>query len=359
MEPVSFLVGLVDRYSPSGSERTVAEYASGCLREAGLDAHVDPAGNVCAEIGTGDCALLFLGHIDTVDGDRGVRVADGCVHGRGAVDAKGPFAAFAAALVRLAAVPGRRVVLVGAVEEETLSSNGARYIVDRYRPECAIIGEPSGWQGLTLGYKGRLALRYRGVSVPEHGAAPGPSPLQRAVDYWNALCAYRDAYNADKSVFYQLDLSLQDIRQSATPERTEVELIGHARLPIGLDPDELKAQAIAAGDGATVEPVDDAPPILAGKNNPLVRAFLRAIRRHGGQPAFKVKTGTSDMNIVGPAWGVPILAYGPGDSSLDHTPFEFLRIDEYLRSIDILTDVVAALSDRLPVGSDRVQSGEG
>ncbi|HET8682991.1 MAG TPA: M20/M25/M40 family metallo-hydrolase [Micromonosporaceae bacterium] len=350
MDPVSFLVGLVERYSPSGSERAVTEYARDELLKAGLDAYVDEAGNICAQIGTGDCALLFLGHIDTVEGDRGVRVADGSVHGRGAVDAKGPFAACAAALVRLAAVPGRRVVLVGAVEEETLTSRGARYIVDRYRPGCAIVGEPSGWQGITLGYKGRLAVRYHAVSVPEHGAAAGPSPLQRAVDYWNGLCAYRDAYNAGKSVFYQLDLSLQDIRQAATPERTEVELVGHARLPVGLDPADLKAHAEAIRDGATIEHVDDALPILSGKNNPLVRAFLRAIRRHGGQPAFKVKTGTSDMNIVGPAWGVPIIAYGPGDSSLDHTPYELLRIDEFERSIDILVDVIAALSGRVQAG---------
>jgi [amino group carrier protein]-lysine/ornithine hydrolase len=347
MDPVEFLAGLVERYSPSGHERAVAEYAEAHLRAAGLDAHVDGAGNICAEIGTGDCALLFLGHIDTVDGDRGVRVEDGAVHGRGAVDAKGPFAAFATAMVRLAEVPGRRVVLVGAVEEETLESTGARYIVDKYAPACVIVGEPSGWQGLTLGYKGRLALRYHLVATPEHGAAPGPSPLQRAVDYWNALCAYRDAHNREKSVFYQLDLSLQDLRQTATPERTEVDLLGHARLPVGLDPAELKAHAVAVADGATVEPVDDALPILAEKNTPLVRAFLRAIRRHGGSPAFKVKTGTSDMNIVGPAWGVPILAYGPGDSSLDHTPFEFLRIEEFLRSIDVLADVIAALSDRV------------
>jgi LysW-gamma-L-lysine carboxypeptidase len=162
----------------------------------------------------------------------------------------------------------------------------------------------------------------------------------------------------EKSVFYQLDLSLQDIHQTASPERTVVDLVGHARLPIGLDPADLKAHAAAVGDGAVIEPVDDAPPILAGKSNPLVRAFLQAIRRHGGQPAFKVKTGTSDMNIVGPAWGVPVLAYGPGDSSLDHTPFEFLRIDEFLRSVDILTYVIAALSDRGPGSSDRVQAGE-
>lgn len=348
MDPVDFLVGLVERYSPSGSERALVEYAHERLRDAGLHAYIDGAGNVCAEIGTGDCALLFLGHIDTVDGDRGVRVIDGSVHGRGAVDAKGPFAAFAAAMTRLAAVEGGRVVLVGAVEEETLTSRGARHVVDRYRPACAIVGEPSGWQGLTLGYKGRLALRYHLTAIPAHGAAPGPSPLQRAVNFWNAVTAFADAYNVDKSVFYQLDLSLQDVRQTATPERTDVHLVGHARLPIGLDPATLKAhaRATAVADGATLEPVDDAPPILSDKQNPLVRAFLRAIRRHGGKPVFKVKTGTSDMNIVGPAWQVPILAYGPGDASFDHTPFEFLRIDEYHRSIDILTDVVAALSGR-------------
>jgi LysW-gamma-L-lysine carboxypeptidase len=352
MDPVSFLVGLVERYSPSGSEQAVAEYARQQLSAAGLDAHIDGAGNICAEIGQGDCALLFLGHIDTVDGHRDVRVADGCVHGRGVVDAKGPFAAFALALLRLAEVPGRRVVLVGAVEEETLTSRGARYIVDRYQPGCAIIGEPSGWQG----YKGRLALRYQAVSVPEHGAAPGPSPLQRAVDYWNALRAFQDTYNAEKSVFYQLDLSLQDVRQTVTPAHIEVELLGHARLPIGLDPAELKEHAVSVSDGATIEPIDDAPPILADKHNPLVKAFLRAIRRQGGKPTFKVKTGTSDMNIVGPAWGCPILAYGPGDSSLDHTPFESLPIDEYLRSVDILTDVVAALSDRNQPPRDTTQS---
>lgn len=366
MEPVDFLVGLVERYSPSGSERSAVEYAHAQLSEAGLHSYIDEAGNVCAEIGTGDCALLFLGHIDTVDGDRGVQVIDGSVHGRGAVDAKGPLAAFAAAMVRLSAVEGRRVVLVGAVEEETLTSRGARYIVDKYRPGCAIVGEPSGWQGLTLGYKGRLALRYHLTAVPQHGAAPGPSPLQRAVDFWNAVTAFADAYNVDKSVFYQLDLNLMDVRQTVTPERTDVHLVGHARLPVGLDPQQLKAHAAAVCDGGSLEPIDDAPPILADKQNHLVRAFLRAIRHHGGQPAFKVKTGTSDMNIVGPAWGVPILAYGPGDSSLDHTPFEFLSIEEFDRSIGILTEVIAAVSEReyrpserpQPVGSDRMQAGE-
>jgi len=75
----------------------------------------------------------------------------------------------------------------------------------------------------------------------------------------------------------------------------------------------------------------------------LSRLFRGAIRAEGGTPAFVMKTGTSDMNLAGPAWACPILAYGPGDSALDHTPDEHIDLDEYRRSIRILTRVLNAL----------------
>jgi LysW-gamma-L-lysine carboxypeptidase len=81
----------------------------------------------------------------------------------------------------------------------------------------------------------------------------------------------------------------------------------------------------------------------ADKNTPLVRSLLRAIRQMGGTPRFVYKTGTSDMNVVGPVWGVPIVAYGPGDSALDHTPAERIHLGEYLRSIEVLREALALL----------------
>jgi LysW-gamma-L-lysine carboxypeptidase len=76
----------------------------------------------------------------------------------------------------------------------------------------------------------------------------------------------------------------------------------------------------------------------AERNSFLVRGFLAAIRdiEPAVRPSFVVKTGTSDMNVVAPAWQCPILAYGPGDSSLDHTPNEHLNLDEYWRAILVL-----------------------
>lgn len=49
------------------------------------------------------------------------------------------------------------------------------------------------------------------------------------------------------------------------------------------------------------------------------------------------------MTVVGPAWNCPILAYGPGDASLDHTPEERIVLADYLNAIDILADVLVSL----------------
>ena len=50
------------------------------------------------------------------------------------------------------------------------------------------------------------------------------------------------------------------------------------------------------------------------------------------------------MNVVGPTWGANIVAYGPGDSRLDHTPQEHILIEEYLHAIDVLESVLRDLA---------------
>ncbi len=47
------------------------------------------------------------------------------------------------------------------------------------------------------------------------------------------------------------------------------------------------------------------------------------------------------MNVVGPYWDCPIAAYGPGDSSFDHTPDEHIRISEFQKGIMVLAKTIA------------------
>jgi len=336
--PVAFLEQMLRIPSFSGQEGEVARFLVEQMRALGFHSYVDGAGNAVGEAGAGP-EIVLLGHIDTVPGVVPVRIDDGKLYGRGAVDAKGPFATFVAAAARLLARGElrARLVLVGAVEEEAASSKGAHYVVDRYAPIACVIGEPSGWDRLTLGYKGRLLVEGRWEQPMAHSAGRDVAVAERAVGFWNAVAARCAAHNEGKAqLFEQLLPSLRAIASGSDGLADWAALTIGIRLPPGVDPDALKQALAGAGFGGQLHFRGGCPAYRGDKNNPLVRAFLKGVRAAGGTPGFLLKTGTSDMNVVGPAWRCPILAYGPGDSSLDHTPEEHVDVAEYLRAIEVL-----------------------
>jgi len=336
--PLAMLEQMLRIPSVSGQEGELARFLVEQMRALGFNSYVDGAGNAVGEAGQGP-EIVLLGHIDTVPGVVPVRNEDGRLYGRGSVDAKAPFAAFVAAAARLLAggEPRARLVLVGAVEEEAATSKGAHYIVDRYAPIACVIGEPSGWDRLTLGYKGRLLVEARWQQPMAHSAGREVAVAERAVGFWNAVTARCAAHNQNKSqLFEQLLPSLRAISSGSDGLTDWAELTIGIRLPPDLEPDAL-AQELAEHDaGGQLRFRGGCLAYRGEKNTPLVRAFLKGVRAAGGTPGFLLKTGTSDMNVVGPAWRCPILAYGPGDSSLDHTPEEHVQVAEYLRAIDVL-----------------------
>jgi len=118
------------------------------------------------------------------------------------------------------------------------------------------------------------------------------------------------------------------------------------RLPPNLAPDVMKRLLVSVDGIGAFRFSGEEPAYRAEKNTPLVRAFVGAVRARGGEPVFLNKTGTSDMNVVGPAWGCPILAYGPGDSRLDHTPEEHVEIEEWKGGVAVLVEALRRLTSQ-------------
>jgi LysW-gamma-L-lysine carboxypeptidase len=353
-DDISFLEAMLAIPSPSGQEDAVAAYLVRQMQVRGFQAGRDEAGNVVGSIGTvpggvrpPEREIVLLGHMDTVPGLIPMHEEDGRLYGRGAVDAKGPLTAFVLSAARAAPdlPPGVRLTVIGAVEEEA-HGRGARHLArTRPAPYCTIIGEPSDWQGITLGYKGLLIFDYRLQQPGGHSAGEMPGPAEKAVALWNSLMMYSAEHNDGRSGHFDtLDPALADFRTHSDGLQDSVDMSIVMRLPPGLQPDALERDIRAWSNGAQLTFYPSDPPFQAAKNTPLVRAMLRAIRAGGGQPRFKLKTGTSDMNIVGPAWGCPIVAYGPGDSSLDHTPEEHIELAEFHRAVDILADALTSLA---------------
>jgi LysW-gamma-L-lysine carboxypeptidase len=80
--------------SPSGQEGELAAFVCQAMTELGFRAGIDATGNVHGSIERGPGpAVMLLGHLDTAGDPLPTSLRDGRLHGRGAVDAKGPLAA--------------------------------------------------------------------------------------------------------------------------------------------------------------------------------------------------------------------------------------------------------------------------
>jgi len=340
------LIGLVSQYSPSGQERGAVEWLVARMKSLGYDsAFMDDAGNAVGVMGQGGKQVVLLGHIDTVPGEIKVERNTISLYGRGSVDAKGPLASFVDAVAQVGVKEGWQFVVIGAVEEER-DSEGARFVVNQYKPDFAIIGEPNQWDRVSLGYKGSAWAHVTVKRGQAHTASGEETAAEAAVEVWLKIKTYVDSFNADKQkVFDKLLLTLRGMDSDSNDFEQWARLKIGVRLPVEVSPEDwyLKLEEIVGGE--EVERVGfPVPAWKCEKNSQLVRSFLSGIRSQGGEPRFVYKTGTADLNIVAPVWQCPAVVYGPGDSALDHTPNEHISLDDYKKAVDVLSAMLEKLT---------------
>ena len=191
--------------------------------------------------GTG--ALIALaGHVDVVppgDGWTGTpwdgAVADGMLHGRGAVDMKGAVAAFVAAA---AATPDASVALVITGDEEGPALHGTRALIARMRerdvaPAMCLVGEPTSTRTLgdtiKIGRRGSLYLHIEVPGRQGHVAYPhladNPVPkLVRALAALDALVLDEGTDWFQPSNIELTDLEVGNLTGNVIPARARARL---------------------------------------------------------------------------------------------------------------------------------------
>ena len=302
---------------------------------------LDDVGNVRAPA---DDGVLLTSHVDTVPGDIPVRVEendDGVLElwGRGSVDAKGPLVAMAVAAVNTGAS------FVGVVCEEVDSTGGRFLVEDRESAPGAVVnGEPSGWEGITLGYRGLLAGTYVATSESGHSSRPENNAIQDAIDWWATV---DDEFEPDEwmPVFERVTTKPVSFDGGVSDDGLSVEATMDVQLRI--PPEHTTGEIREVADGhlqnGTVHWDDKVEPVMQSPRTSVARAFRVAIREQGGDPTLLRKTGTSDMNVFAKTWDCPMVTYGPGDSDLDHAPNEHIELPEFDRSVAVLEAVTERL----------------
>ncbi|MCD6470133.1 M20/M25/M40 family metallo-hydrolase, partial [Candidatus Bathyarchaeota archaeon] len=153
-DPVEFLKHMLEIYSPSGKEEKLSSFLAEELRTLGFEeVWKDEAGNVYGAVGKGSPIVLMCGHMDTVPGEIPVKVKNGRLYGRGAVDAKSSLAAMilaAANLKNSLLKIGGRIIVAGVVDEEGGGRGIKQLIREGLKVDYAFFGEPSGIGNITF-----------------------------------------------------------------------------------------------------------------------------------------------------------------------------------------------------------------
>jgi len=347
---IEFLREALEHYTPSRSEASLANLIKNkCVNELGFEqVHIDNVGNVIAVKGNGEPKILLCGHMDTVPGKIPVRIEDGFLYGRGASDAKGPLISMLLAASEFPKQTGT-IIFAAVVDEEGNATGIKQLVKEKLSVDYAIFGEPSGIENITIAYKGRLAIRLTcDVGISAHASAPwlAKNSIEEIYDFWNAIKSEIEILHMKENKANSITCSLTEItggsNHNVTPQKCRITM--DIRIPtnttcekvLNLIEDIINKVATKKGIKAVYRIEDNTEPFEADLNSPLVRALSLSIQDvKKKRPTLLRKTGTGDMNILGNAFNIPVVTYGPGNPHTSHTADERVQIDEYVSSIDV------------------------
>ncbi|MEM1530525.1 MAG: M20/M25/M40 family metallo-hydrolase [Candidatus Bathyarchaeia archaeon] len=360
--PIELLKRMLEIYSPSGKEDEMASFLADELKRIGFSrVWMDSVSNVYGEIGSDGPTILLCGHMDTVPGWIPVRIEGERIYGRGSVDAKSSLAAMIVSALSLKPELSWGRILVACVVDEEGRARGIRRLVrDEPRIDYAIFGEPSGIKNIVFAYKGHLKIRIEFRTLTGHVGAQHllPNAIEKGFEFWTRLKDICEReYKSPYGIFYSLTPAITRVYGRGTTR--SIPDICILEVDLRLPPTVKCSEAIKiissllnefrGGDyGFTIRLriVDRIEPYVARRDTPVISSLREAILEETGEEARLIrKTGTGDMNIFGAHYNVPVATYGPGESSLSHTPNEYISIPEYLVGIKIYKRAIRKILD--------------
>jgi LysW-gamma-L-lysine carboxypeptidase len=364
----------LNEYTPSRAEASLANLLKDkSIDELGFEkTNIDNVGNVIATKGSGRPVILLCGHMDTVPGRIPVRMENGYLYGRGASDAKSSLIAM---LLAASEFPKQRgtIIFAGVVDEEGNATGIKELVRSKSTIDYAIFGEPSGISNITIAYKGRFAFRLTcDVGTSAHASAPwlAKNSIEEVYDFWQAIQLEIGRLDSGSDKSSKITCSLTEISggssHNVTPQKCKITV--DIRIPTTstirkiqeLVASIVKEVSIQKNVRATYRIEDMTEPFEADHTSPLVRALsLSIIDVCRKRPILLRKTGTGDMNILGNAFRIPVVTYGPGDPHSSHTIDERISIAEYISSIEVYNTTLFHTSRLHHLRSSRNNKGTG
>jgi len=360
----------IDSVNPSlapgaAGEKQIGDFIAKTLRAAGID--------VVMERVTGDRAnvigvvegkqkgrtLMLCGHTDTV-GVAGMEAPfdpvakNGRIYGRGSQDMKGGLAAMMAAAIGLAAnaaLPAGRLILAAVIDEE-YASIGAEALVQKWKADAAVVGEPTDMK-IAVGHKGFEWIEVTTEGIAAHGSRPadGRDAIMRMGRVLSRLerldrdLQSRDPHPIHGTASLHASIVNGGRELSTYPDRCALQM---ERRTIEGEPEQCgfaEVQDILSqlhdedpGFRASAKFLFSRPPYLTpASDGDLAKMIANAITRKGMKPVTGGMSFWTDAAILG-ASGIPSIVFGPSGAGL-HSVSEYVLADDVLTCRAALIEV--------------------
>lgn len=384
---IGFAADLIRIPSPPGREGAAAQRVLEEMERLGFDeARPDEVGNVIGVVrGRGEAEPVMLSsHLDVVDaGDEaawerppyGGEIADGYLHGRGAMDIKGPLALQTYAAARfIEDRPAGDVIVAHTVLEER-GGWGMAHLMESgaVRPGAVVIGEATAGD-VCIGHRGRaeLEIEVRGLA----GHASAPERARNALDAIGPiLAALRALPNAllveENRVLGRASLTATDVyatpaSRNVIPDRAVIVvdwrvlpgrtaegclalvrdfLTEHVALPEGLSC-EVRYTAEEQETWTGLREVREmfGAGFLLDPDHPITRAAADAIERSTGvAPRVRPWRFATDGRYTCGEHRIPTIGYAPGEERHAHTNTERLELEAARRAYQAYPELIRGL----------------
>ena len=388
---IEFAADLIRIPGPPGGEEAVARRVVAELERLGFDeAWTDAVGNAVGVIrGRGEARPVMLSsHLDVVDpGDEaewehppyGGVVADGFLHGRGAMDIKGPLAlqTYAAGRFVRDRPPGDVIVAHTVLEERGGWGMDAFLAESGIRPGAVVIGEATGGD-ICIGHRGRAEVLITVRGVAGHASAPdrarsalrGVGPVVDAVEGFARDRLTEESPVLGRSTIAATGVHVEPVSRNVIPDRATVVL--DWRVLPGAGPEEGLADlrgyleaTLALPDGLDWSVAYSSEPqrtwtgreavrtlygggFLMEPDHPVVRAAAGAVEGvTGRRPEVRPWQFATDGRHTHGEHGIPTIGYAPGEERHAHTVVERLDLTAAREAYDVYPSLIRALFDVL------------
>jgi putative selenium metabolism hydrolase len=385
---IAFAQDLIRIPGLPGSEGKVAERVLQEMEELGFDdVWSDDLGNCCARVnGRGSAPAVMLScHLDAVDvGDRAswehdpfaADIADGYLHGRGAMDIKGPLAlqTHAAATFLNNRMDGDVIVAHTVLEER--GGWGMSHLMQQGHVQAGavIIGEATNGD-LCIGHRGRaeVVVEIQGLA----GHASAPERARNPINVLPLLLPLLERFSTTlpgnevlgRSTITPTAIETLPRSRNVIPDRVRIvldwrvlpgmtaekavaqvrDVVTSARLPDGFSVGvALSSEVQRSYTGVTEERKLLTPGYLLETNHPVVSAAAGAIAGATGlTPSLRPWTFATDGGHACGVYGVPCVGYAPGEEKYAHTNRERLELQQARVIYDSYPEVIRAVAAAL------------